>query len=222
MSRFLRGETLVGPGRLDCTQSSGAQPRSVLCTWSRAVQGWPGLKAGLPVMKGSKTVTPKELWLCWRSWLGAAPCWICQHVEPALKGQSQGTGGDPWPGLGHLCVDSWVVTARTKPPSQWEDPWRLTGAGACGEGCRGVQMGLSFPNMWGLWLLHWVSELSFRQCWARSSSLLARGGWWGDHPFFLLHPPPHAAFYCSVGAYFGLSQCFGHADWFQKFVYLKH
>lgn len=87
----------------------------------------------------------------------------------------------------------------------------------------GVYGGLrfSFPKMWCLWLLHWGSELSFRQCWASSSSVLARGAWWGDDPFFCLPPPPDAAFYCSAGAYLGLSQSFGHTAWFQKFVYLE-
>lgn len=135
------------------------------------------------------------------------------------KGQSQGTEGDPWPepGLGHLHVESRVVTVRTKPHHSGRIPGESLGLGWggvvwCGEGWREVQMGFSFPSMWGLWLLHWGSELSFRLFRASSSSFLARGGWWGDDPFFCLHSPPDAAFYYSAGAYLGLSQCFGHTD----------
>lgn len=50
------------------------------------------------------------------------------------KGQSQGTGGDPWPepGLGHLHVESRVVTARTKPHHSGRIPGGSLGLGWCG------------------------------------------------------------------------------------------
>lgn len=52
------------------------------------------------------------------------------------NGQSNGNGGDPQPeaGLEHLHVESQVVTAGTKPPSQREDPWSSPRAGAAWGG----------------------------------------------------------------------------------------
>lgn len=138
---------------------------------------------------------------------GACPARGKAKARGVTRGQSQDLG---------TCM--WRVGLSQQEPNpvtvggSLEDAWGWGGVVWCGEGWREVQMGFSFPSMWGLWLLHWGSELSFRLFRASSSSFLARGGWWGDDPFFCLHSPPDAAFYYSAGAYLGLSQCFGHTD----------
>lgn len=59
------------------------------------------------------------------------------------KGQSQGTEGDPWPepGLGHLHVESRVVTVRTKPHHSGRIPGESLGLGWGGVVWRGLEGG---------------------------------------------------------------------------------
>lgn len=173
--------------------------------------GWPELKAGLPVMKGSKMSCYFSGALALLKVL-AGSCSVLGVAPPYRRWPMART----W----YLCVESWAVTARTKPHHGGRIPGGSRGWGVWG-GLEGGAGGVFFPLQWGSWLWHWGLELSFRQCWDSSSSFLARGGWWGGDPFFCLHPPPDAAFYYSAGAYVGLSQLFGHASWFQKFVYFE-
>lgn len=96
--------------------------------------GWPELKAGLPVMKGSKMSCyfsgaegPGRELLC------AGCCTILQAVTH---------GQDLVPVCGELGCHS-----KNQTPSRWEDPWRLTGLGCVGRAGGRCRWGFLSPTV---------------------------------------------------------------------------
>lgn len=93
MSRFLRGETLVGQGRLKHTQSSDAQTCSALCALKLSC----ARLARIESRDSSHRVKQNGLLLLRSTGFAEGPGWellhagCCkyQHEEPALKGAKQ-------------------------------------------------------------------------------------------------------------------------------------
>lgn len=148
MSRFLRGETLVGQDRLKCTRNSGAQTCSALSTWSWAVQGWPELKAGLPVMKGSKMSCYFSGALALLKVL-AGSCsvlGVTSASTSSLPYRHHPTGVTHGQDLVAVCGEL-GCHSKNQTPSQWEDPWRLSGVGCVGRAGGRCRWGFLSPTV---------------------------------------------------------------------------